>query len=147
MNTNTKVVQEEQDPMDKYLPQIDKELVEFYTSITKDIPGTTSHWKNELMNAIMSFYFTNKTKFACVPVVLRQHFLSPSKSTITVTVNEVNGQLFNFFCESNNRSKKQEAEYIITCFLVTLKNKNVDEIYFSEDEGLMFYKKSRSFKF
>lgn len=145
MSTNTKNSPEEQDAMDKHLPQIDKELVNYYSSLIIEMPGNEFHYKNDLMNAIMAFYFSNKTKFSCVPVVLKQHFTSATKSIITLTINEVNSQLFNFFCTANNRSKKQEAEYILTCFLLTLKNKNVDEIFFSDTEGLKFYKKGRVF--
>lgn len=146
MSTNTKI-SEEQDAMDKHLPQIDKELVNYYLSLILETPGNEFHYKNDLMNGIMDFYFTNKNKFSCVPLELKQHFTSSNKSIITLTINEINSQLFNFFCAANNRSKKQEAEFILTCVLLTLKFKGIDEIYYSESEGLTFYKKGRVFNF
>lgn len=147
MSTDNNNVHDDTSFMEKTHADINKDLVNYYSSLIKEYSGGELQYKNLLMNGIITFYMSNKVKFLTAPLLLKQHFTSPDKSILTLKLNPVNTDLFTFFCLANNRSKKQEAEYMLTCFFITLMNKNIDEIYFTEDEVLKFYKKGRVFNF
>lgn len=142
MYTNIKQTELEHDSMDKKLANIDKTLVHYYGTLIKEFSGNEFHYKNEIMNALISFYYTNKTKFSNPPLLLKDHFLASDKLLLTLNLNAINFQLFCFSSAANNRPKKLEAEWIITNILLTFKNKGVDEIIY-DDNKLVLYRKNK----
>lgn len=145
MNVLSKTTPPEPIVMEKYLPQIDKDLVDYYNTLITHITGKENVYKNELINSVVSYYYANESKFNCSRAVRLPHFESKTKSIITLSLDGANARMFKFYCDSNNRSGKQEAEYILTVFLLTIKRNKVDALVFTEDYQLKMYKKKRIF--
>jgi hypothetical protein len=131
--------------MKKLLPAIDVKLVSYYASLTSEVRD--NDYKNNLMNLILLFYFSNKTIFRAAPLELKYSFSSAKKSIITVSLDDTNSKLFEFCYLSNNRTKKTEAEFILTSILLTFKYNRIDEIIVTDEGELKFYNKKRLFKF
>ena len=126
---------------EKVYPEIDQDIVKYYLSLLKKVNGSEFTYKNELTNKIIDFCIKNPDKFLGLNVDLSTHFNSKLKSVITINLQQENYTPFLAYCLACNRSKKQQAEFILTSYFLLLKSKKINEMYLDNGKIIYYSKK------